>query len=150
MSLLQKLLHPISRVLLKITGALSSLFFFFLKKEQEISIGELQHALRASRASGVLVEDEADLMSGYLKLREGTAKEFMRPREEVLFFDMDEPLSTLIHLFVDQECTRIPLCNGGLDKLLGIMTSGLFFTSQERIKSSSDLLPLLKKPFLNY
>ncbi len=144
---LQKLLYPISRILLKMTTTLSRFFVFFLKKEEEISIGELQHALRTSRESGILAEDEADLMRGYLNLQNGLAKEFMRPREEVLFFDLDEPLSQLVHLFVDQECTRIPICNGGLDKLLGIMTSGQFFLSKESLHSSSDLLSLLKKPF---
>jgi putative hemolysin len=143
----QKLLYPISRILLKITGALSRFFFFFLKKEEEISVSELQHALRTSFESGVLAEEEADLMRGYLNLQSGLAKEFMRPREEVLFFDLDEPLSQLVHLFVDQECTRIPICSGGLDKLLGIMTSGQFFISKENLHTSADLLPLLKKPF---
>lgn len=147
LSKMQKVLMPISRICVKIAAFLSRIFFFFLKKEQDISVDELQHALRTSRKAGVLAEDEADLIRGYLTLQNGSAKEFMRPREEVLFFNLDEPLSRLVHLFVDQECTRIPICKEGLDELIGIMTSGEFFLNSESIKNAEDVIPLLKKPF---
>lgn len=143
----QAALLPVCKVLVRITALLSRFFFFFLRKEQEISPEELQHALRASRATGVLEDEEADLMRGYLNLQRAVAREFMRPREEVLYFDLDEPLSQLIHLFVDQECTRIPVCRGGLDEVIGIMTSGPFFLSRESLHQPDDLLPLLKAPF---
>jgi len=144
---IQRIIGPFSKVLVSITSSLSRVVFFFLRREQEISVDELQHALRTSRMSGVLADEEADLMRGYLNLENNTAKEFMRPREEVLFFEIDEPLSKLVHLFVDQECTRIPICDGGLDKVIGIMTSGNFFLHREKIKEGEDILAVLKKPF---
>lgn len=143
----QKLLLPLRKVLLGITNAIFPWMFFYLKKEKEISIDELQHALRTSEETGVLGAEEADLMKGYLNLEESMVKEFMRPREEVLFFDLDDPLSDLIHLYVDQECTRIPICKGGLDQVKGIMTSGIFFINREKIQTTKDLLSYLKKPF---
>jgi putative hemolysin len=147
MQFLQRLLLPIRRVLVTMTNYISRVLFFFLRKEQEISIDELQHALRTSRKFGVLNEDEAELVRGYLALQESTVKERMRPREEVLFFDMDEPLSRLIHIFVDQECSRIPVCDKGLDKIIGIVTSRLFFLHREAIHNSEDLKTILEKPF---
>lgn len=145
--LVKKIFFPIRFVLLRITSIVSRIMFFFLKEEKEISTDELQHALRTSRATGVLAEDEAELMRGFLYLQESTVKEFLRPREEVLFFGMNEPLSKLIHLFVDQECTRIPVCENDMDHILGIMTSGQFFLHRDELKKSEDIRPLLKKPF---
>lgn len=144
---IQKILFPIRKALLEVTNVISRLLFFFLKKEKEISSDELKHALKISKEYGVLDEDEAQLMAGYLQLQDATVKELMRPREEILFYDLDEPLDRLIHLFVDQECTRIPVCDGGLDKVIGIMTSGRFFFHRESIRHSKDLVPYLKKPF---
>lgn len=144
---LQKFLLPVGRVLVMVTNQVSRVLFFFLRKEHEISIDELQHALRTSRQSGVLQEDEAELVRGYLVLQESTVKERMRPREEVLYFDLDEPISKLIHLFVDQECSRIPICKHGLDQILGVVTSRLFFLHRESIHSSEDLRQILEKPF---
>lgn len=145
--LLQKILLPFGRVLVTFTNTVSRVLFFFLRKEQEISIDELQHALRTSRQYGVLQEDEAELVRGYLALQESTVKERMRPREEVLYFDLHEPLSKLIHLFVDQECSRIPICSKGLDQILGVVTSRLFFLHREKILNSENLHSILEKPF---
>ncbi len=143
----KKFFYPLIQLFIKITNVISRCMFFFLKKEEEISIDELQHALRTSRDFGVLNQDEADLVCGYLNLQESTVKAVMRPREEVLFYDTEEPLSRLIHLFVDQECSRIPVCEGSLDKILGMMTSRVFFLHKMALHASRDLKPILQKPF---
>lgn len=144
---LQNLFLPFRKVLLAVSNAITRTLFFFLKKEKEISVDELEHALKTSEATGVLGAEEAELMRGYLQLEESTVKEFMRPREEVIFFDLAESLNELIHLFVDMECTRIPVCKGGLDQVQGIITSGIFFINRERIRNPEDIIPLLRKPF---
>ncbi len=143
----QRMLRPIRAALVAVTSVIARVLFFFLKKEEEISIDELQHALKTSRQYGVLQAEEAELIRGYLALQESTVKERMRPREEVLFFNLDEPLSRLVHLFVDQECSRIPVCKEGLDQILGVMTSRQFFIHRESIASVDDLPPILEKPF---
>lgn len=147
LSLAQKIFLPIRRILTGITGVISRLIFFFLKSEQEISFDELQHALKTSRRFGILNEDEAELVRGYLNLQESQVKALMRPREEVLFYDLEEPLSKLVHLFVDQECSRIPVCKNGLDNVVGIITSQIYFLNRDQIQTPLDLLSILKKPF---
>lgn len=140
-------LLPVRRLFTTITNVVSRCMFFFLKKEEEISVDELQHALKTSRQFGVLNEEEAELVHGYLNLQESSVKELMRPREEMIFFDLEEPLTRLIHLFVDQECSRIPVCKENLDGIVGIMTSRLFFLHRPTLQNTEDLLPILKKPY---
>jgi CBS domain containing-hemolysin-like protein len=138
----QRFLLPVRKVLIAVTNVVSRLLFFFLRKEEEISFDELQHTLRTSRQYGILNEEEADLIHGFLTLQESQVKGLMRPREEVIYFDMDEPLSKLVHLFVDQECTRIPVCRENLDNVLGIVTAQIFFLNAEKLQTPVDLLPL--------
>jgi putative hemolysin len=147
MARIQSLLFPLRRVLTSITNVVARVFFFFLKRDRDISTDELKSALTYSRTFEVLNEDEAELVRGFLELDEMAVKQLMRPREEVLFFDIDEPLSELISLFVDRECSRVPVCKGGLDHVLGIMTSRLFFLHRPTLKNTSDLLPFLQRPF---
>ncbi|MEN9344518.1 MAG: hypothetical protein RLZZ453_1305 [Chlamydiota bacterium] len=143
----QKVFYPVRKVLIGITGIVSSVLFFFLKKEEEISLEELQHALKTSRHAGVLNEDEAELIRGYLLLKEARVNELMRPREEVLFFDLDDSLSKLIHLFVDKQCSRVPICRNGLDEVIGIMTASSYFINKERLERTEDLAHYIDKPF---
>lgn len=146
-NLAQKVLYPIRRVLNSITNVVSRVMFFFLHKEEEISVDELQHALAASRKYGVLNEEEAELVRGFLNLQEASVKQVMRPRDEVIYFDIEDSLPQLISLFVDKECSRVPVCRGGLDQVLGIMTSGVYFLYGPAFKNSTDIIPHLQKPF---
>lgn len=147
LSRIQILMFPLRRLLSVITSFVTPIIFFFLRKEKEISIDELQHALKDSKDRGVLLPEETELIRGYINLQESSVKELMRPREEVIHFQSTEPLSRLIHLFVDQECTRILFCEGGLDHLVGIISSRIFFQNKYSIKETKDLIPIIKKPF---
>jgi putative hemolysin len=138
-------LKPLRDAITWITVGISRTSFFFLRHEKEISIEELKHALRTSKETGVVSQAEATLVRGYLNLEEDHVKELMQPRGEVLFFDIHEPLSKLTSLFIDEECTQIPVCNGSLENLLGIITSGSFFLHQSRIKNTHELIPFLQK-----
>jgi len=143
----QRALFPLRKMLSVVTSFVTPVFFFFLRKDQEISIEELEHALKSSKDQGVLLPEEVELIRGYLHLQESMVKELMRPREEVIFFEASEPLSRLIHLFVDQECTRIPFCKEGLDQIIGVISSRLFFLHKKSIQETKDLTPFVKKPF---
>lgn len=143
----QKIFYPMRKALQGITTYVSRFMFFFLRKEEEISTDELLHALTTSKMHGILNEEEANLVRGYLRLQESQAKELMRPREEVLFFDLSDPLSKLIHLFVDQECSRIPIFQETFDNVVGVMTSQIFFLKRDLITSTQDLFKYCKKPF---
>ncbi|OGN53053.1 MAG: hypothetical protein A3G30_01455 [Chlamydiae bacterium RIFCSPLOWO2_12_FULL_49_12] len=141
------LFTPLRRTLTAMTQVISRLMFFFLKKEEKLSAEELQMTLKTSRERGILHADEGELVQGYLQLEGASIKEFLRPREEVLFFDIQEPLSKLLELFVDQECSRIPVCEGNFDHILGIITARNYFLYRSKIQTPQDLFPYLKKPF---
>jgi CBS domain containing-hemolysin-like protein len=147
MAVFQRVLFPIRRLLVSVTNIVSRVLFFFLRKEEPISIDEMQHALRTSKKYGILGEDEAELVRGYLRLQESTVKELMRPRDDVLFYDVEDPMSKLVHLFVDEECSRIPICQGGLDSILGVMTGNLFFLHREVLEKSKNWDSVVERPF---
>lgn len=142
-----RLLRPIRIPLTKATSGISRFLFFFLTEEKEISAEELRHVLKTSEEAGVLLPEEAELIDGALDLQTTLVKERMRPREEVLFYDIQEPLSQLTHLFVDQETTRVPVCDGDLENLLGILSTRRYFFQKEQIQKPADVVPILKKPF---
>ncbi len=139
-------IRPLRYFLTKVTNVVSRVFFFYLHREKEISVEELKHALRASRDKGALDVEEAKLVRGYLNLEEDLIKEIMCPRQEIRYFNLNEPIETLLGLFVDEECSRVPVCNGGLENILGIATSAGYFLHKEHMKQSHDIIPFLQKP----
>lgn len=140
-------LRPIREWTVAVTSPISRIMFFFLKKEKNISKEELHHVLKTSQEFGVLHSAEAVLIDGYLNLQDAQAKELMRPREDILYYSIHEPLSKLMYLFVDQQCSRLPVCDKDLDNVLGILTADQFFIHRPSIENSEDLKKILKKPF---
>ena len=146
-SLLLRTVAPLRSYLTSTAGWISRACFFFLREEEEVSTGELRHVVKTSSQSGVVSSQEAELIEGALDLKESIVKELMRPRDEVLYYDINEPISQLLDLFVTQQCTRVPVCDGQLEKLLGILSTRRFFFHQEEIRQGNDLIPVLKKPY---
>ncbi len=144
---IQNILQPIRRFTIAITAPISRFMFFFLKKDESISKEELRHVLKKSEEHGVLHEDEAELVWGYLNLQDADVREVMRPREEILYYNIKEPLSKLIHLMVDKHCSRLPVCSGTIEDLIGIISAKEYFLKKESINQPEDLIPFLAKPF---
>lgn len=142
-----RLLRFVREPLTRATSLISRLLFFFLREEKEISADELRHVLKTSEERGILMPIESELASGTLDLQNTIVREHMRPREEILSYDLQEPLTQLIDLFIDQETTRIPVCDGQLENLKGVITAKQYFFHRDQIKKAADLLPFLKKPY---
>ena len=140
-------LRPIREPLTKATSWISRMIFFFLREENEISPDELRHVLKTSEERGILMPIESELVGGTLDLQSSLVREHMRPREEILAYDLQDPILHLMHLFIDEETTRVPVYDGNLENLKGILSARQVFFHRDQIKKPSDLIPLLKKPY---
>lgn len=142
-----RLFKPVCDLIVAVTTPISQVMFFFLKKEEEISAEELQHVISSSKESGILTQEEAELIDGFLNLQDLQVNEIMWPREDVLYYDINEPLSKLTYLFVDQECTRLPVCDKDLDHALGIITANEYFILRDKLQTPEDVKKFVDKPF---
>jgi putative hemolysin len=146
---IQRLLRPFRDLIVIITRPISRFLFFFLHAERPIPLEALKHSLRTSKDYGILTDDEAHLVRGYLNLQDLMVKEIMTPRQDIIFFDINSPLSALVTLFMEQECSRVPVCDGELENVLGIISARDFFLSREKIHTSEALKKhLMKAEFL--
>jgi len=145
--LLQKLLAPLRRWIITITTPISRLMFFFLKREPPITREELEHIVQTSEKEGLVQKEEKDLIAGFFNLQQALVKDVMWPREDTLFYDIRQPLSKLIHIFMEEECSRLPVCDATLDHVLGMIDAGTYFQIQHQLKSSEDLRSYLTNPY---
>jgi CBS domain containing-hemolysin-like protein len=140
-------LGPLRKLLTRATNWISRFFFLILQEDKDISADELKHVLRTSEKSGVLLKQESQMIGGALDLQQTPVSVLMRPREEILHYDVQEPLSVLLHLFADQQITRIPVCDNDLENIKGILSASAFFLQQPNIRDGQQLIPLLDKPY---
>lgn len=144
---LEWVITPLRVVITRISYVLSRLFFFFLKAEPALSKDELAHILHSSEGKGILHKDEAELIYGVLNLEEARVNELMWQRSEMPIYDIQEPISKLIHLFSQQKRSEVALFEMPQEIMLGIVRVRDFFINRSEITTGHDLLKILRKPF---
>jgi CBS domain containing-hemolysin-like protein len=118
-----------------------------LKKDEVLSREELEHVIKSSEDKGLLTPDETLLVSGFLDLQDTEVKELMWPKNDILYYDINMPLTKLTHLFLEKEVSRLPVIDNNLDNLLGVIDAYTYFIKMPEIKEPRDLIKYLKKPF---
>lgn len=144
---LQNLLKPLRKLTIAVTTPVSRVLFFFLRKEPVLSKEELDHVLETSERQGILSPEMNEFIKGYLEFQKASVKEHMWPKEDILYYEIAQPLSKLSYLFSEEECTRIPVASKNLDNVLGIITASQYFKHQHKIHNQSDLIKFLEKPY---
>lgn len=141
------ILGPVRRALTIFTSVMTKVIFFFLKQEKGITKDELKHALKTGTEKGILNSREATLMRGYIYLSHKAVKDFKRPREEIICYNLKDPLSKLEHILVDQEVSRLPVTDGGLEDIKGVISLRNYFLQKEKLSRPEDIVPFLMKPY---
>jgi putative hemolysin len=66
---------------------------------------------------------ETEMIAGVMRIADRTAKGLMVPRHEVEVVDIAEPLSSIIRRFRETGHSRLPVRDGGLDNIIGVLKS---------------------------
>ncbi|MBC7785518.1 MAG: HlyC/CorC family transporter [Burkholderiales bacterium] len=115
-------------------------------EDVSVTAEELRHIAAESEASGHLTSRERTLILNSLTLGRRTAAEVMIPRLRVNYLDiqrsMPENLDAVSHFLF----SRMPLCNGGMDKVIGVIYTKEFLTAFQETEDSSVLLLIVREP----
>ena len=105
---------------------------------------EIRFVLASAKGS----VDRRDLILNALDLRHRTAREVMRPRNEISFFDSTATLAECIELAEKTRYSRFPICeDGDLDRMLGVVhTKDVYPALHDRhTRLAADLVPHARK-----
>ncbi|HEX4342331.1 MAG TPA: hemolysin family protein [Verrucomicrobiae bacterium] len=81
-----------------------------------------------------------------LDLRHRIARDVMRPRQEITFFDMEAPIADCIELAEKTRYSRFPLCHAGdLDKTRGVVHIKDLYAARDKARRGADLIYLTRK-----
>lgn len=81
-----------------------------------------------------------------LDLRRRLAREVMRPRPEIVFFDTEASMAQCLDVAEKTRYSRFPLCEeGNLDKTLGVVHIKDLYAMRLKARSGAELLPVARK-----
>ena len=116
-TLLQKLLWPLSSVLIYFTSIIDSRI---KKRGHNISVDDLSHALELT-SNEHTPEQEQKILKGIVEFGNTEVRQVMKARMDVVSFDVELNFEELIAKIVESGFSRVPVFKDSLDNVLGIL-----------------------------
>jgi len=117
------LLYPFMYVLNGITNIILKWMGIDGSAEHETSLTEeeIQASLGIAHAKGELTKNEHSLLNAVFKFDDEVARQIMKPRNEVEYLDSNKTFAEIMTVAKKSRHTRFPICDGSLDKLIGVL-----------------------------
>ena len=137
------ILKPLVFLFNLISTAASKLF----KGEDTPSISEedLIEIIEKAEEQGVVDEEQSDLLLSVLDFQDKTAADVMTPREKIDSVDINMSTKEIINILKNTSYSRMPVTNGSLDHIIGIMSTRTFL-KEYMANKNFDLRSTLSKP----
>ncbi len=116
-SFLEKLLYPLSFLLIKSTAFIDKKV---QKKSQHISVEDLSHAFDLTISSDT-PDSERKILKGIVKFGQLNVKQIMISRMDITAFEYNSPFRKLLEDILVSGYSRVPIYREAIDKISGIL-----------------------------
>lgn len=115
-------------------------------ENEDVSLEELRVMAVEAASEGILTGRERSLILNTLALHDRSVKRIMVPRLQVAYLDLQWDMDTNRAVLNKRLHTRLPLCNGGLDHIIGVVRTKEFLTAYHAAGDSSVLALIADEP----
>ncbi|WP_280151226.1 hemolysin family protein [Piscinibacter sp. XHJ-5] len=84
---------------------------------------EIAASLEEGVDAGVIEEQEHQMVRNVFRLDDRQVGSMMIPRVEIVWLDAQAPQEEVLRVIEDEEHSRYPVCRGGLDDVLGVVSA---------------------------
>jgi len=89
--------------------------------EQDVTAEELQMIFAEATKSGVIEEEERQIMTGIMRLADRPVRELMTPRTEIDWVDLDAGAEELFARIRESPHSLLPVAQGAPDNIVGVL-----------------------------
>lgn len=115
--LLSKLFNPLSYALIQSTGFIEKRF---KSKGHDISVDAISHAIEITNENDT-TEEEKKILKGIVRFGSIEVKQIMRPRINVVAFDIETNFKDLLYRIIEAGFSRVPIYRENFDNVEGIL-----------------------------
>ncbi len=108
-------LTAITRLILRMLGGKTQVRGPFVTEE------ELKMLVSVGEEEGVLEEEEREMIHGIFEMGDMRVREVMVPRTDLVAIEVKEPVEKAVELVTKHGHTRIPVYEGNLDHIVGVL-----------------------------
>jgi putative hemolysin len=124
-----------SRPVVKVFDRSASMILRFLKIPEDagdaLSPSELEVLFDEADRKDTITSQERRIAQNIMGFSETTAEEIMTPRVDIVAAPLDMVRDELEHLMIEARHSRIPICEGSLDHIVGFVSTKKFFLNPD-------------------
>lgn len=137
-----KLLSASTNFLVRLTGLDSE------DLEEKVSKEEIRSLVEVGQEHGVINETEKEMINSIFEFDDKLADEVMTPRTEVYLINIDTPVSEFLDELLEEKYSRIPVYEGDIDNIIGILyMKDFFLEARKHGFENVDLRSILHSPY---
>ena len=123
MNFLSSLTRPFVVVLSATTNVLLKLFGIGRHSEALVTEEEIHAMLDEGSVAGLIEEQERELVRNVFRLDDRKLGSLIVPRSEIVYLDIKDPESVNFEKIASSARSRIPVCDGDLETIIGVLST---------------------------
>ena len=128
----------LTRIVNRVTGGRSAIETTYVTRD------EIQNMIQTGEREGVIEEEEREMFQRIFRFNRTIAKEVMTPRLDMTAVPKDATLDEAIETCVQSDHERIPVYEGNLDNIIGIVTLRDLIREKDYGEGASDLTDVVQ------
>ncbi|AUB36526.1 tlyC, putative hemolysin [Nostoc flagelliforme CCNUN1] len=121
MQALSAIASPMVYLLSASTDLILRLLGITASTEPQVTEEEIKILIEQGTEAGTFEEAEQDMVERVFRLGDRPVSYLMTPRPDIVWLDLDDSAEENRHKMVDSAYSRYPVCQGGLDNVLGVI-----------------------------
>ena len=108
---------------------------------------EIQHIIVEGEERGLITRQEGELIESIFEFKDTLVREIMVPRLEMVGVERNTPLNQIIHLLLSSGHSRLPVFEGDIDHIKGILLAKDLLVFWQTPEETWDLGKVLRPPY---
>jgi CBS domain containing-hemolysin-like protein len=133
-------LTAVTRLILRLLGGKAEVRGPFVTEE------ELKMLVTVGEEEGVIEEEEREMIHGIFEMGDMSVREVMVPRTDLVAIEANEPMEKAVDLVTKHGHTRIPVYEGNIDHIVGVLYAKDLLRAVVRGEKKS-LREIARKPY---
>lgn len=121
--LISKIAKPFVFALSVTTNSILKLFGVDKHVPATVTEEEIEAILEEGSLAGLIEAQERELVRNVFRLDERRLGSLMVPRSEIVFVDLAAPEKDNLNLIAESPHSKIPVCDGGLENIVGVLSA---------------------------
>ncbi len=122
------ILTPITWVFMKLQKGFSK-FMKVNKDAPSVTEEEIKAIIEISEEEGVIDKHEKELVNRSLDFNDIVVNEILKPRTDMVAVEVNQPIHEIRDTFFEERFSRIPVYEGTIDNIIGILSERDFLTA---------------------